>query len=341
MYSFIIHIYKLAESFENLFFKREKLKEIEEIDMTYGIQEGQNMPNLDWYKMWIMGDTNNQLVQKKCLIEGKASYESLRNHVILMQINVKDNDDKKSSIIEYEQTPFGSDVHYLIPKHLLLGNNILWRYMSLSKFEDIINNKHLHYSRLDQFKDNLEGQAPFACKRAIALSPFSREQKLINLRLYKKRMLNNRQQSFACCWHINDKINHSLWKEYGSDNVESICIRTSVNKLESELQKTKLPFINEPVQYFKEPYFNQNAYWFPALFKRDSYNHEKEYRSIVSIPGFDINYGKIKVNPEKIISKIYLHPNASKEFCLKIKTLIKTKNMSIPVVIAPKSKTFC
>lgn len=310
--------------------------EIEEFDMTYGIREDQIMPTLDWYKMWIMGDTNNQIVQKKCLIEGKVGYERLRNHVILMQVNVKDNPDKKSSTIEIEQTPVGPNVDYLIPKHFLLGNNILWRYMSLSKFEDIINNKQFHYSRLDQFIDNLEGQAPFTCKRAIALSDFSREQKLTNLKLYKKRMLNNRLQSFACCWHINDKVNHSLWKEYGNNCVESICIRTSVNKLETELEKTKLPFINEPVQYFKEPYFNQNAYWFPALFKRDLYKHEKEYRSIVSIPGFETKFGKIKVNPEKIISKIYLHPNASKEFLKKIKDLIKSQNMSIPVVIAPK-----
>jgi len=312
------------------------MNEIEEIDMTYGILEGQGKPVLDWYKMWIMGNTNNQIVQKKCLIEGKVGYESLRNHVIFMQINVKDNEDKKSSVIEIEQTPVGPNVDFLIPKHLLLENNILWRYISFYKFEDIINNKHLHYSRLDQFVDNLEGQAPFACKRAIALSDFSREQKLTNLKLYKKRMLNNRQQSFAYCWHINDKVNHTLWKEYGNDDVESICIRSSVNKLETELQKTKLPFINEPVQYFKEPYFNQNAYWFPALFKRDSYKHEKEFRSIVPIQGFDLKYGKIKVNPEKLISKIYLHPNASKEFREKIKNLIKSKNMSIPIVIAPK-----
>lgn len=310
------------------------MKDIEEIDMTLGILEGQDFSSPTEYKIWLMGNTNNEIVQRKCLIEGKVAYESLKNHAILGQINVLNNDAlQKVEKIKLEITPISNVLSPIIPKSYVLKNNLLWRYVELYKFEDIITNKRLHYSRLDQFIDNLEGQTSFTGKRAIASIPnLSREQKLTSLKMYNKRMQNNRQNSFACCWHINDRINYSLWQKYGSE----ICIKTSASRLEIELEKTKIPFLNEPVQYFDEPYFNQNAYWFPALFKRNDFNHEKEFRSIIFVKGFDLKFGKIKINPQKLISKIYIHPDKPKAFYLEIKKMVRENGMDIPVIWAQR-----
>lgn len=313
------------------------MKEIAQIDMVLGMLSGEQKPDGKHHKVWIMGNSKGKIVQKMCLVEGKEGFQNLNDHAIIGQVNVSKVDDK--DLMEIEQTPSGPNVShsFIEPKKKLLNTNILWRYMELYKFKDIIENKYLHYSRLDQFSDNLEGVSSFECERVIDLdSSMSSIQKITNKRLYNRRMQNNRVNSFVSCWHINDKINYDMWNEYGNNNIESVCIRTSVNRFEKEISKTGFAILNEPVRYFEEPYFNQNAYWYPSLFKRNLFMHEKEFRSILFVRDLDLNFGKIKINPEKLIVKIYLHPNATKDFKNLIKKILKDNKMSIPVVIAKK-----
>lgn len=307
-------------------------------DMVVGTIEGEEVIKPNWYKVFLFGGTDSKITKHECLYEGKVAYEKLDNHVIIGQITVKGERKKGDTHKNIELTPITNNVNPLKPRKKLTNDNKIWRFMSLNKFEALINSKALHFARIDQFKDKLEGVSPFSSIKSI-LSDNQRneEQKKETLRLYKIRMDNNRKVSYACCWHINNKINYDLWNEYGRNSNESIAIQTNVKKINKISKETGLPVLNEPVIYFDEPYFNQNAYWFPTLFKRSKYKDEQEYRSILFVHGFELTGLKVNINPEEFISKIYIHPKASKEFFKMIRLFIKDKGLKIPISqIRPK-----
>lgn len=301
-------------------------------DMVVGTIEGKVVKKPKWYKVFLFAGTDSKITKHECLYEGKIAYEKLENHVIICQITVKGKRKEGDTHKNIELTPISKKINPLKPRKKLLNSNKIWRYLSLSKFEDIINTNSLYFSRIDQFKDKLEGVSSFSSiKNIISDEQRNEEQKRETLRLYQIRMDNNRKVSFACCWHINENLNNSLWDEYGGNSFESIAIQTNVKKLNKVLNDTKLPVLNEPVQYFDEPYFNQNAYWFPTLFKRSEFEKEQELRSILFVHGFKLKGLKINIKPEELISKIYIHPNASKEFFKKIRLFIKDKGLKIPI----------
>jgi hypothetical protein len=295
-------------------------------DFVVGMINGE-ISKPDWYKTFLFVGTDSKITQHRCLYEGKVAFEKLANHVIIGQITVKG--EKHEGI---ELTPTDTYVHPLKTRKSILSGNKIWRFMNLFKFESLINTKTLHFARIDQFKDKLEGITPISSIESIKSdSQRTKEENNETLRMYKIRMENNRKSSFACCWHINDTVNYDLWNEYGGGSNQSIAIQTNAAKLDKVLKKTGFPVLNEPIQYFEEPYFNQNVYWFPTLFKRAEYNHEREFRSILFVHGFELNGLNIKINPEELIRKIYVHPDASKDFFKKIRFMVKESGLRIPV----------
>ena len=143
----------------------------------------------------------------------------------------------------------------------------------------MINQSSLYLTRIDQFKDNLEGISPESCRQSILEDHrFNNDNDKLtqNLELFEERMLNNRKSSFVCCWHINDKINKTLWDSYGNNSTESIAIETSVDRLNKATENSPVPFLFEPIRYFENPFFNQETYWFPTLFKNKDFEDERE-----------------------------------------------------------------
>jgi hypothetical protein len=309
-------------------------------DMVVGCLLGEEAIKPNWYKVFIMANTESKVIQHECLYEGTAAYQKLYDHVIVAQITVKGQRKEGDTFKDIENTPTGTYISYLQPRQNLIASGKIWRYLTYFKFEDLIKSHSLYFTRLDQFPDKLEGVSPYSCIKAIlADKQKNEEQRREAFRLYKIRMENNRKVGFACCWHINDEINYDMWENYGQNSTDSICIETNVNRLKKVLEKSQLPFLEEPVQYFDEPYFNQNAYWFPSLFKRGNFKYEREFRSILFVHGFDIKGVKININPAELIRRIYIHPNASKEFFKQIRGFIKSNGLSIPIAqIRPKDQ---
>lgn len=302
-------------------------------DSTIGILEGKEINYPNWSKYFIMGDTNSQIVKHECLYEGKIGYEKLENHVIFMQITAREGRKYGDNITDIEITPSVNNINPVFKRKKISSVEKLWRYMSFQKFEDLVKTQSLYYARMDQFEDSLEGISPFTCIKSILSDKTkSDEQKQECMRLYNIRMENNRKVSFVSCWHINENINYNMWNQYGQNSVESIGIQTNFKKFNMILEKSGFSVLNEPVQYFEEPYFNQNAYWFPTIFKRSKFEHEQEFRSILFVHDLDVKGIKIKVDLKEIITKIYIHPQASKDFFKKTRLFLKKNNLKIPIV---------
>lgn len=103
-----------------------------------------------------------------------------------------------------------------------------------------------------------------------------------------------------------------MWNKYTKNHTDTVCIETTTGLLKSSFTNKSLPIIFEYIRYFEDPFFNQETYWFPSLFKKKEYDFEKEFRCMIFADNlYNSTFIKLEVSLSKLIKNIYLHPDAS------------------------------
>jgi hypothetical protein len=124
----------------------------------------------------------------------------------------------------------------------------LWRYMDLSKFIAILQQKRLYFAAVDNLGDPFEGSLP---KPTADLCQYTLSNRLTDPRLSnfkdwpesrikdhfrqisdQRRAL--RENVYVSCWHMNDCESAAMWSLY-SKSYDSICIQTTFAELASAL----------------------------------------------------------------------------------------------------------
>ena len=200
---------------------------------------------------------------------------------------------------------------YLNNKNITLSEDpdtIVWKYLDLSKFLDLLISKKLFMSRSDKFEDQYEGtfsEPTFEEIKKIAVNNPD------FLHFYK----SHRQKVAISSWHINEYESYAMWQIF-TQNSEGLAIQSTVKRLknafDSETQHKQ--YIGE-VNYidYKKEYIPFDDMFFPFLFKRKSFQYEREVRIIsdVSESNIKLNEGlKINVDINELIEKIYIHPKS-------------------------------
>jgi hypothetical protein len=101
---------------------------------------------------------------------------------------------------------------------------VIWRFMDMRKFRDLITTSELYFCRADRFtNDEREGLPPEEYLATLGLNPFD-----INER---RQLLNTigsdaqfREAFYISCWHLFREETIKMWKEYGDQGV-AICSR--------------------------------------------------------------------------------------------------------------------
>ena len=192
-----------------------------------------------------------------------------------------------------------------LPENL---DTIVWKYLDLSKFLDLLLSQKLFMSRSDKFEDQYEG--------TFSEPTFEEIKKLSEnnpefLDYYKSK----REKVIISSWHINEYESFAMWQIF-TQNSEGLAIQSTVKRLQNALipEKNYDQFIGE-VNYidYKKEHIPFNDAFFPFLFKRKSFQYEREVRIIsdVSANKIAINDGlKINVDINQLIEKIYIHPKS-------------------------------
>lgn len=200
---------------------------------------------------------------------------------------------------------------YLDNKNIKLPedpNTIVWKYLDLSKFLDLLLSQKLFMSRSDKFEDQYEGTFS---------EPTYEEIKRISennpefLQYYK----SHREKVAISSWHINEYESFAMWQIF-TQNSEGLAIQSTVERLKNALdsEKNHEQYIGE-VNYidYKKEYIPFDNTFFPFLFKRKSFQYEREVRIIsdVTQSNIKLNDGlKINVDINQLIEKIYIHPKS-------------------------------
>jgi hypothetical protein len=188
------------------------------------------------------------------------------------------------------------------------NNTIVWKYLDLSKFLDMLLSQQLFMSRSDKFEDQYEGtfsEPTFEeIKKIAANNP-----KFLDY--YK----SHREKVVISSWHINEYESFAMWQIFTKNN-EGLAIQSTIGRLKEALQPERAieQYIGN-VNYidYKKEYIPFDDTFFPFLFKRKSFQYEREVRIIsdVSAQNIPVNDGlKINVNLNELIEKIYIHPKS-------------------------------
>ncbi len=187
-------------------------------------------------------------------------------------------------------------------------NTIVWKYLDLSKFLDLLLSKKLFMSRSDKFEDQYEG--------TFSEPTFEEIKKLSIdnpdfLHYYK----THREKVAISSWHINEYESFAMWQIF-TQNSEGLAIQSTIGRLQRSLNPEIHfnQYIGE-VNYidYKKEYIPFDDMFFPFLFKRKSFQYEREVRIIsdTSESSIRLNDGlKINVDINELIETIYIHPKS-------------------------------
>lgn len=187
-------------------------------------------------------------------------------------------------------------------------NTIIWKYLDLSKFLDLLMSEKLFMSRSDKFEDQYEG--------TFSEPTFEEIKKLsIDNSDFLKYYKTHREKVAISSWHINEYESFAMWQIF-TQNSEGLAIQSTIGRLQESL----VPEINfkqyiGEVNYidYKKEHIPFDDMFFPFLFKRKSFQYEGEVRIITDIgeSNIKINEGlKINVDINQLIKKIYIHPKS-------------------------------
>ena len=187
-------------------------------------------------------------------------------------------------------------------------DTIVWKYLDLSKFLDLLLSQKLFMSRSDKFEDQYEG--------TFSEPTFEEIKKLaVNNPEFLNYYKTHREKVAISSWHINEYESFAMWQIF-TQNSEGLAIQSTIGRLQKALEPEKnfKQYIGQ-VNYidYKKEYIPFDDLFFPFLFKRTSCQYDREVRIIsdTSDTKININDGiKINVDISQLIDKIYIHPKS-------------------------------
>ena len=209
------------------------------------------------------------------------------------------------------------------------NNTVVWKYLDLSKFLDMLLSQQLFMSRSDKFEDQYEGtfsEPTFEEIKKIAAN------KPEFLDYYK----SHREKVVISSWHINEYESFAMWQIFTKNN-EGLAIQSTIGRLKEALQpENRVEQYIGNVNYidYKKEYIPFDNTFFPFLFKRKSFQYEREVRIItdVSSHNISVNEGiKINVDLNQLIEKIYIHPKSENWYKKLVIELVSKLNFNIEI----------
>ncbi len=187
-------------------------------------------------------------------------------------------------------------------------DTIVWKYLDLSKFLDLLLCKQLFMSRSDKFEDQYEGTFSEPTFEELKKISGDNPEFLDKYKLHRKNVV-------ISSWHINEYESYAMWQIFTKNN-EGLAIQSTIGRLQQALapENRYEQHIGEVkyIDYKKEkiPFDNK---FFPFLFKRKSFQYEREVRIISDLTPHQlfIHEGiKTNVDINRLIEKIYIHPKS-------------------------------
>jgi len=199
----------------------------------------------------------------------------------------------------------------------------IWRYMDFTKFVSVLENQALFFPNITVLTDKLEGYLSKASVNTINDKIQTDTEEANDLKKQFPVLKVGRHFNYVCSWHVNEYESAAMWRLYLKSE-EGIAIQSTFNRLKESFQGATIDVSISMVKYIdydKEviPWNNLIA---PALYKRKSFEHERELRAIVFKTDQNCNGMYVPIDVDILIEKIYVAPKSPEWFLSLVRQVV-------------------
>lgn len=175
---------------------------------------------------------------------------------------------------------------------------ILWRYMTLEQFIDMLARKSLFFTKASQFTEDVdEGFIPMEMEgvfRELVKESFPDDFTVEQINEIVDENQKYRKVVMCNCWHQNEEESMAMWQKYRYHN-SGVAIKTTMRNLKQSLSNSRDVFIGK-IKYFSLKDYNeyyrrnfeeielradQKCIYFPFFHKRKGFEYEREIRIVI------------------------------------------------------------
>ncbi|MEQ9864662.1 hypothetical protein [Pectobacterium aroidearum] len=247
----------------------------------------------------------------------------------------------------------------------------IWRYLTTEKFEQLINDKGIYFSKASDFEDKREGYYT-QDKYFENLRRNESDEDTLNAINSAEEMSNrirdrSPSHNYISCWHKNNNENINMWNDYIKNADEGVVIKSNDIKIIWMIPHS----LSEVITHYDCIYGdknNNNDFTDNFKYKDQKFHSENEFRLVIdnftlnvltpfsggleSIPCIggersykDLGNGKdpkndiykkgngfvVKYDLNKIIDEIRTHPKSSDKYFRHIKEKMKEAGLACPL----------
>lgn len=233
--------------------------------------------------------------------------------------------------------------------------DIIWKYMSVEGFEDLVTKSRLKLTILTKWQDSDPFEGVYDERQLILRDggnpqlsdeilrdPVLFSGHLDHMKIYQNQtgittkelrdqMRFLEEGAFAASFHINDEPNEYMLKHYGD-----VAIRMSIGKLDVELDKDGKFFQTGRIEYLTDSWTAIPEVFYAAMFyKLEKYIEEKEYR-VFTID--DKHYDEadpsscnlfIHIDLPSLVDGIYFNPELDARVIRRIREAAKVHGIKV------------
>ncbi|EOW9469728.1 hypothetical protein CAG58_14285 [Vibrio sp. V31_P5A7T61] len=207
------------------------------------------------------------------------------------------------------------------------GDTKIWRYMDFTKFVSLISTNNLIFPRADMFDDPYEGAFPLRTIEAVRVnnSVNIANQLIAGTEEFQKSV-------FVSCWHMSNFESAAMWDLYLS-GTEGVAIQTDVDTLRKFFETSELQISTSKIKYldYDSQVIPPTNMMYPYVHKRNSFEHEKEFRALISEHDTNDAIKQVKVNARDLIKRVYVCPKAPNWFYEVVVDVVKQYGVDVPI----------
>ena len=226
---------------------------------------------------------------------------------------------------------------------------VLWRYFDFTKFVSLLDKRALFLARADKLGDPFEGSYSNV---NVTLRPVLYKDQIPDhaLRGMSEFIRESRRFTLISCWHENAFESAAMWSLYARD-LDGVAIKTDFLSLSKSLLGDEDLFIGK-VNYvdYDQTFIPENSTMAPFLYKRRSFEHEKEVRAMMQqIPSRDgatdmsqdiCDEGKYyEADLSELVHEVVVSPFAGRWFRDLVQSVADRYELFAPVKESPLSNS--
>jgi len=232
-------------------------------------------------------------------------------------------------------------VYYYKHPDLVLpeDGSVIWRYMDLRKFQAMLQENSVFFSRADKQTDNLEGEYPEGMLAELERRfgngiPSNDGHTYTFCEWHMQKEIPTRLIS---CWSIRPNESQRMWTEF-TNNKKSVAIRSTIERLKNCFHDKSEPVVwMGKVRYGVEENRLPRSrfewkvnFWLYAFFaKKDTFRWQNEVRAIVNIAlrkqdqlGHSQTGCYVKADLKQLVESVWIHPQSPLGFIDQVRVVL-------------------